>query len=538
MTSRRGGRPGCPESVHFIALRELEKAKGGYTYHECRFCRAAYDNDVTTALPRAIMGRARNFRTHLAECINYKATQLRPLSPVSAGTDASPPETPSAMQQPTPESIASRTRSQSINRSATVQLRTTQGARARRSLLLDKRSTSTKRHSPLKKKYRRQFTQRERKVIEFSLIEMHADNHLPDRFIEQESVLRFLDIVSPGLRDVLPSRRVLGGRVLKEHATRCAEKDTETLRALQEETGGRINILSDVWKNISKEHLLGVQLTLFGVVLTYSLEPCDDRHDGLSTAEDLETIIKRAIKDGWSIGACVTDNAGQCGRARRILAIRWPNIVFIICFAHDVNNLVRSVLKTAFPIVAGQAADAVKCLNASSSKWLKRANNLMKKFYGRSLGLRTLCETRWNSMQGCFASLLRVQSALEMLYRQYASDVDFPLDLHVLGDPKFWSDLKIAEAVISPLSYASYRLQRDENTVGDVVLSYRDIFKGFSRHGDELVKCVEERWRECEQPLFMLGFALHPTYADEARTLPNTSISGVGTLPAIAVYYY
>lgn len=125
-----------------------------------------------------------------------------------------------------------------------------------------------------------------------------------------------------------------------------------------------------------------------------------------------------------------------------------------------------------------------------------------------------------------------------MLYRQYASDVDFPLDLHVLGDPKFWSDLKIAEAVISPLSYASYRLQRDENTVGDVVLSYRDIFKGFSRHGDELVKCVEERWRECEQPLFMLGFALHPTYADEARTLPNTSISGVGTLPAIAVYYY
>ncbi|EEY61655.1 uncharacterized protein PITG_01987 [Phytophthora infestans T30-4] len=130
----------------------------------------------------------------------------------------------------------------------------------------------------------------------------------------------------------------------------------------------------------------------------------------------------------------------------------------------------------------------------------------MKKFYGRSLGLRTLCETRWNSMQGCFASLLRVQSALEMLYRH---------------------DLKIAEAVISPLSYASYRLQRDENTVGDVVLSYRDIFKGFSRHGDELVKCVEERWRECEQPLFMLGFALHPTYADEARTLPNTSISGV-----------
>ncbi|EEY60738.1 uncharacterized protein PITG_13454 [Phytophthora infestans T30-4] len=72
-----------------------------------------------------------------------------------------------------------------------------------------------------------------------------------------------------------------------------------------------------------------------------------------------------------------------------------------------------------------------------------------------------------------------------------------------------------AENVIAPLSYASYRLQRDENTVGDV-----------------------ERWRQCEQPLFMLGFALHPAYADYARALPTTKVSGLGRLPSIAVYYY
>ncbi|KAG6951348.1 hypothetical protein JG687_00013671 [Phytophthora cactorum] len=80
---------------------------------------------------------------------------------------------------------------------------------------------------------------------------------------------------------------------------------------------------------------------------------------------------------------------------------------------------------------------------------------------------------------GCFASLLRVQSALQMFHQQYKRTSDFPLQLHVLGEPLLWDELKEAEAVIAPLSLASYRLQRDENTVGDVVRSFCDIYKDF-----------------------------------------------------------
>ncbi|KAF1784446.1 hypothetical protein GQ600_7870 [Phytophthora cactorum] len=36
----------------------------------------------------------------------------------------------------------------------------------------------------------------------------------------------------------------------------------------------------------------------------------------------------------------------------------------------------------------------------------------------------------------------------------------------------------------------------------------------------------------------MLGYALHSTYAEHARELPTTAVSGVGVLPKIAVYYY
>ncbi|GMG18015.1 unnamed protein product [Phytophthora fragariaefolia] len=255
----------------------------------------------------------------------------------------------------------------------------------------------------------------------------------------------------------------------------------------------------------------------------------------------LEQVLEQVQQEQWRVGAIITDNAGQCRRARQILAIRWPHIVFLFCFAHDVNNLVKSVLRSSFKDIAAQAATAVKIVNTSSSKWLPRARIMMKKCYGRSLGLRTLCETRWNSMQGCFASLLRVQSALQMFYRRYETYDDFPLELHVFGNMLFWDNLKRAESVIAPLAYASYRLQRDENTVGDVVFSYRSIYEGFQQQlndFDKLVDCVEARWAQCEQPLFMLGFALHPQYVTAARKLPNTVVSGIGALCKLAVYYY
>ncbi|GMF46130.1 unnamed protein product [Phytophthora fragariaefolia] len=384
----------------------------------------------------------------------------------------------------TPESVVA----ESLNKS-----------RARRALVLEKGSVvSSKRckSTPAKKmkNAKRRFTKQEIKEIERAIIEMHADNHLPDRLIERDSVLRFLELLVPGITDIHPSRRTLGSRILKEHAARCKAIETNDLKTIQDSTNGWINILSDVWQNICKEHLLGCQLSLFGALLTYALLPAGDEHHDVAIAAQLEKRLEQVLQDQWQVGAIVTDNAGQ-----------------------------------------------LKTVNASSSKWLPRARKMMVKFYGRHLGLRTLCETRWNSMQGCFSSLLRVQSALQMFYRKYKSDIEFPLSPRVFGDSFFWEELKEAEAVIAPLSFASHRLQRDENTVADVVISFRDIYRGFHQHlvrHDNLVSCIENRWSQCEQLLLMLGFALHPVYVDTARGLPDTPISGTGSLCKIAVYYY
>ncbi|KAG2814182.1 hypothetical protein PC116_g21017 [Phytophthora cactorum] len=164
----------------------------------------------------------------------------------------------------------------------------------------------------------------------------------------------------------------------------------------------------------------------------------------------------RAQTESWDVGGIISNDTGQCRRARPILALRWPKIALVFCFAHDINNLVKEVLKTSFAQITREAVAAVNANNGSTSKWLKRARDIM----------------------ACFASLLRVRSAMQMLARQSHRNDDVPSLLFVCLKVYFWNDLKAAERVIAVVSY---RLQRNQYTVEDVVKSFGDIYLGFKQ---------------------------------------------------------
>ncbi|KAE9088006.1 hypothetical protein PF005_g11510 [Phytophthora fragariae] len=335
----------------------------------------------------------------------------------------------------------------------------------------------------------------------------------------------------------------MGGRILNEYAEEHAQQKNMELIKGQEESGGRVNFLSDVWQNISKNHLLGAHLVLFGIVVVEGLHAVGSEHHGIALARQMEAVLVRLVHQGWNVGAVLTDNAGQCERARRILAGRWPSIHFGKCFAHDINNLVKAILKrTSFRLVADQACAAVNALNGSSSKWLPRAEKVIMETYelNKPLAFLSLCYTRWNSMQGCFASLLRVKTGLKQFATRFRYYSDLPSDVLVFNDETFWTTLEDAEQIIRPLCNASYILQRDENTLVDVVLCFRGIFDGFvaGPHARELIPLVEERWNDCEQPLFILALFLHPRYREAAKALPNEGISSIDSVCNYAVFYF
>jgi hypothetical protein len=154
-------------------------------------------------------------------------------------------------------------------------------------------------------------------------------------------------------------------------------------------------------------------------------------------SKHLENILLSMIAQGWDVGAIITDNVGNCARARRILALRWPKIVFMFWYAHQINLLVKDVITTSWQITVSQAHAIVSTLNKSTAKWLPRLRNVMKATYRYILALVQMADTRWNSVQGMLASLLRVRSTCEMFILRWNPHIDFPNDLYALGSNTF-----------------------------------------------------------------------------------------------------
>ncbi|ETK82202.1 hypothetical protein L915_12375 [Phytophthora nicotianae] len=163
----------------------------------------------------------------------------------------------------------------------------------------------------------------------------------------------------------------------------------------------------------------------------------------------------------------------------------------------------------------------------------------MVETYGKKgdRSLLPLCETRWNSMQGCFASLLRVQTALRQFMADNWDDDEFPDALVVLDDPEFWSCLEESEQLVRPLCLASFMLQHDNNTLSDVTFCFQQLFDTFSTssYSETLTGLLEKRWADCEQPLFMLDFALDVKRLEVLNQLPARVVD---ELANFALLYY
>ncbi|KAI9916789.1 hypothetical protein PsorP6_017883 [Peronosclerospora sorghi] len=148
------------------------------------------------------------------------------------------------------------------------------------------------------------------------LIEFTAENNLSFQWIERQSSKRLIDFLNPVAVDEIPTRMALSTKVLDRGC------------------GDRVNLVSDVWEN----SILWVSFSHF-VELTGHTE----RLNAVPDKIDLLSL------NAWrrDVGAIVTSNAGQC--------LRWPQIAFLFCFAHQINLLVKDVRTRIFGTIPAQA---------------------------------------------------------------------------------------------------------------------------------------------------------------------------------------
>ena len=99
-----------------------------------------------------------------------------------------------------------------------------------------------------------------------------------------------------------------------------------------------------------------------------------------------------------------------------------------------------------------------------------------------------------------------------MVQAKYCSDDDFPKELEV--STYFLNDLAMAEETIRPLCVASLMMQRDSNTLADVMNMFGYVYHSFRQCDDPhtLVPLIEKRWKQQEIPLLVVAYMLHPKY--------------------------
>jgi hypothetical protein len=164
------------------------------------------------------------------------------------------------------------------------------------------------------------------------LLEFQAEANLPESFVSRQSFQRRIKFCNVEAAKALPTRQLLGGPILNKYVEKVDLGDRAALKAAPPPSSGkRVDFLSDAWENITKTHILGVILSFASLCVTFGTFTCGSRHDNLAIAEHLESILLYVITQGWDVSAIVTDNISNCARARRILALRSPKIVFLFC---------------------------------------------------------------------------------------------------------------------------------------------------------------------------------------------------------------
>jgi hypothetical protein len=282
--------------------------------------------------------------------------------------------------------------------------------------------------------------------------------------------------------------------------------------------GGHFSgFIVDTWQSIAKVHIEGLLLKTGPSTFVVESSVADSDHHGIAVATGWETIVRERLTIDPKFRFFLSDDAGQCGRARRILALRFAFLLWLKCFAHQVNLMVRYLLRLAqFRTIMDQATGSVNAINASSSKWLSKFRDKAETLYGKraAKALLTMGETRWNSAQACFASLLRVRSACKAFAAEKQVAPDFPSAVKgVWTSDDFWDGLEVAERLIRPFCEASFLLQRESNTLAHVLLVFINLYRHIkvysdsepSELADELWKDIKKRWNREEHPLFFLA---------------------------------
>jgi Protein of unknown function (DUF 659) len=372
---------------HFITLDEKYISGTGNITNcwvcICLYCKQDYDDKVKRCnghefriagipVPKRMQRTSRICDIHLRSCKAYKLHLRNFLlaNPPTVRTlrlwssSSSPASAMSGLTHATvtaPAASSSAKTAPAAAASASTSSTTTKTSRRKRNSLVD---------SSLLEYFVKPMSEEEVSDMEEKLIEMIVDNHLAFNIVERPSFLRFVASLRNTANTRIPGRTKTKEKLLVNAATIAKEDLLEHVKK-ELDKGHHAGLIVDVWMNVRKIHIEGVILKAGDGFFALQADQADYEHDGMAVAQGWEGLIIRFGDEYDGLHYFLSDDAGQCARARRILALRHPHMIWMRCWAHQINLMVRTLLESAgFAAVCKQAIMAANKITASSSKWM------------------------------------------------------------------------------------------------------------------------------------------------------------------------
>ncbi|KAJ7253812.1 ribonuclease H-like domain-containing protein [Mycena rebaudengoi] len=322
------------------------------------------------------------------------------------------------------------------------------------------------------------------------------------RLFEDPEMLALFGMMRSCAPDIMPSRKVIGECLLNEAAQTVEEK---LARVLKDQNLG---LSADGWKSLKKDAVNAVCANVD--YKSYTLELVDitaEDKGGPGMAKIFADIIDRMeAKYGCVVVYFITDADGGSKKGRIILGKERIYLILPSCWAHQVRTIFNDV-QAAISLDRNGSVLILAYLVANMTRWTTHCIAFMRLFRVEESLVLGVMQSRGTIIKAQVGRATGAEKA------EFTAEANMFCDL--IMDKTFWSCLESLIGDIEPICYGTNINQKDSTRADQVLLSLAGMFLRMVDHPESdvaagMTKRLEKRWKDCDQPLFLLALILNP----------------------------
>jgi hypothetical protein len=273
----------------------------------------------------------------------------------------------------------------------------------------------------------------QKKEFDKKLEKFVCSSNIAFRTVEDPYFVDFIKALRPSY--MLPSRKIVGSKLLNELYEECEETTIKKLR------GKTATIMQDGWTTNQHEAVIAHSLFVNNeVIFIEAIVAEEAKKDAENCFIWIENCIKSSEeKYGVKITGCITDNCRTMEAMRKRLQEAYPEIICYGCNSHLCNLCGKKLTPTE---LKDKIVDVQKYF---------RNHDFASGALIKLKGLRPVIpgDTRWNSQLDCFRCYLKNQAKYLEISRR---DNLMPETIkQTLGDPTIFTQLEGALNVLEPI---------------------------------------------------------------------------------------